>query len=345
MADNQASSVEERLRRLEDREEIRRLIQEYRRQLDARDLEAYGLLFARDGEWLGGTGYGKTPAGITAMLTERLPGNTGDSGQASWHLLTEPEIEVDGDRATGSVTWALVGRDGADAPVMRLLGHYDDTYVRENGRWRFQRRIAHTDIPYRPLDVSADWTAGTAGTAGAAGAAGAAGPAAPRPAPETAPAGDGAHARLRRLEDLEQIQRLFIEYKTVLDRKDFSGYAALFAEDGEFIADGTQRAKGRAAIQALVEAMPGVDLLGAEAGDDFHLVINPQVELDPDDADRARAQSTWLYVLKGEDGGPVLAKLGHYDDELVRENGRWRFLRREAPMDIPAAAAGTDKSP
>lgn len=325
MADNQASSVEQRLRRLEDREEIRRLVQEYRRQLDARDLAAYGLLFAEDGEWLGGTGYGKTPAGITAMLTERLPGNTGDSGQASWHLLTEPEIDLHEDLATGSVTWALVGRDDADAPVMRLLGHYEDTYVRENGRWRFQRRIAHTDIPHRPLDVPADWTA--AGTAGAAGSA------AQRPAAEPA-AGDG--ARLRRLEDIEQIHRLLIEYKTVLDRKDFGGYAELFAEDGEFIAGGTQQAKGRAAIQALVEAMPGIDLLGAEAGEDFHLVINPQVELDPDDADRARAQSTWLYVVKGEDGGPVLSKLGHYDDELVREGGRWLFLRREAPMDIPA---------
>jgi hypothetical protein len=325
MTDNQGCSVEQRLRKLEDREEIRRLVQEYRRQLDARDLEAYGLLFAQDGEWLGGTGYGKTPAGITAMLTERLPGNTGDSGQASWHLLTEPEIELHGDRATGSVTWALVGRDDADAPVMRLLGHYEDTYVREHGRWRFQRRIAHTDIPHRPLDVPADWTA-----------AGAAGSAASRPAPEPASAGDGADARLRRLEDLEQIQRLFSEYKTVLDRKDFSGYAALFAEDGEFVAGGTQQAKGRAAIQALVEAMPGIDLLGAEVGDDFHLVINPQVELDPGDADRARAQSTWLYVVRGEDGAPVLSKLGHYDDELVREGGRWRFLRREAPMDIPA---------
>jgi ketosteroid isomerase-like protein len=325
MADDQVSSVEQRLRRLEDREEIRRLVQEYRCQLDARDLEAYGLLFAEDGEWLGGTGYGKTPAGITAMLTERLPGNTGDSGQASWHLLTEPEIELDGDRATGSVTWALVGRDDKDAPVMRLLGRYEDTYVREHGRWRFQRRIAHTDIPRRELDIPAGWTTERAAIR-ADGASGAA----------TRAADDAVGARLRQLEDLEQIQRLFIEYKTVLDRKDFSGYAALFAEEGEFVAGGTQQAKGRAAIQALVEAMPGIDLLGAEVGDDFHLVINPQVELDPDDADRARAQSTWLYVVRGEDGAPVLSKLGHYDDELVREDGRWRFLRREAPMDIPA---------
>ena len=324
MTDNQGCSVEQRLRRLEDREEIRRLLQEYRRQLDARDLAAYGLLFAQDGEWLGGTGYGKTPAGITAMLTERLPGNTGDSGQASWHLLTEPEIELHGDRATGSVTWALVGRDDADAPVMRLLGRYEDTYVREHGRWRFQRRIAHTDIPRRELDIPAGWTTERAAIRADGG----------RRA-VTGAADDAAGARLRQLEDLELIQQLFLDYKTVLDGKDFSAYAGLFAEDGEFIA-GPQRAKGRAAIQALVEAMPGTGLLGTEAGEDFHVVINPQVELDPSDAGRARAESTWLYVVRGEDGGPVLSKLGHYSDELVREGGRWLFLRREAPMDIPA---------
>jgi ketosteroid isomerase-like protein len=316
-------TVEERLRRLEDRAEIRQLLQDYRRELDARDLEAYGLLFAEDGEWLGGTGYGKTPAGITAMLQERLPGNTRESGQASWHFLTEPEIELHGDRATGSVTWALVVRGDRDGPVMRLLGHYEDTYVREHGRWRFQRRIAYTDLPHRPLDVRAGWN--TAAMTSAAGDGG----------EVTVSADDRTGLRLRRLEDLEQIHQLFIDYKTVLDQKDFSEYAALFAEDGEFIA-GPQQAKGRAAIQALVEAMPGTDLLGAEVGEDFHLVINPHVELDPEDADRARAQSTWVYVVRGEDGGPLLSKLGHYDDELVREGGRWRFQRRQAPMDIPA---------
>jgi len=324
MADTQGFSVEERLRRLEDREEIRRLIQDYRRHLDARDLKAYGLLFAADGEWLGGTGYGKSPAGITAMLEERLPAGPSGVGQSSWHLVTEPEIVLDGDRATGEGTWALVGRGDGDTPYMRLLGHYQDTYVRENGRWRFQRRIAHTDIPYRELDVPADWTAARAAI---------------RPAGDgravTGAADDGGSARLGRLEDREQIHQLFIDYKTVLDRKDFGAYAALFAEDGEFIA-GAGRAKGRAAIQAMVEAMPGTDLLGAEVGEDFHLVVNPQIELDPGDANRARAQSTWVYVVKGDDGGPLLSKLGHYDDELVREAGRWRFLRREAPMDIPA---------
>jgi hypothetical protein len=311
--------IEARLRRLEDAGQIRRLTQEYRRHLDARDLDAYGRLFAEDGEWLGGTGYGKTPAGITAMLTERLPAR-GPDGPTAWHLVTEPEIELDGDRATGIVTWAWVGRGDADTPAMRLLGHYQDTYVRERGRWRYQRRIARTDIPHRELELPAAWAAGDT-TSGGEGEAAAAG---------------GPDERLRRLEDLEQIRQLFVEYKTVLDKQDFAAYGALFAADGEFVAtpaEGLQQAKGPAAIQALVEAMPG-SLLGSAPGDDFHVVINPLIELDPADPDRAQAQVTWLYVVKGEDGLPALCKLGHYDDQLIREAGRWRFLRREAPTDI-----------
>jgi uncharacterized protein (TIGR02246 family) len=312
--------IEERLRKLEDREEIRQLNQDYRRHLDARDLDAYSQLFAEDGEWLGRTGYGRGPASIAAMLKERLPANPGPPGPTSWHLVTEPQIELHGDRATGTVTWALVQRSQRDTPVLKLLGHYDDTYVREHGRWRYGRRVAHIDIPRSDLNP----LVGSLPTAAAA--------AAGRTIEVSADEGVG--ARLGRLEDLEQIRQLFVEYKIALDQKDFSAYAALFAEDGEFIA-GPQRAKGRASIQALVQAMLG-NLLGAVPGQDFHLVVNPLVELDADDADRARAQVTWVYVVRGEDGAPAVAKLGHYDDELVREAGRWRFLRREAPTDIPA---------
>jgi len=312
-------SLAARLRRLEDAEQIRRLTQQYRHHLDGRDLRAYGLLFADEGEWLGGTGYGKSPGGITAMLEERLPAR-GTDGPSAWHLVTEPEVTLDGDQAFGTVTWSWVGRGEADTPVMRLLGHYQDAYVRERGRWRYERRIAHTDIPHRPLELPPDWS--QAGDAGGQ-----------APADEAA---DNAEARLRRLEDLAAIRQLFIDYKMALDRQDFAAYAALFAADGEFIAtpqQGLQQAKGPAAIQALVEGMTG-SLLGAEPGDDFHVVVNPLIELDADDPDRASAEVTWLYVVKGEDGAPALAKLGHYDDVLVREDGQWRFLRREAPTDI-----------
>jgi ketosteroid isomerase-like protein len=313
------TTIEERLRRLEDAEEIRRLIQEYRRQLDAHDLVAYGLLFAENGEWIGGTGYGKSPQGITAMLTEGLPPRS-PGPQSSWHLLTDPVITVDGDRATGLLTWSWVGRGDGDAPVMRLLGTYEDTYVRENGRWRFRTRIAHTNIPHKEPQLPDGWGQDPEPAA------------APEARADAGAAPADVATRLRRLEDLEQIRRLFTEYKVALDQQDFAAYADLFAEDGEFAA-GPGVAKGRAAIRAMVGAMPG-SLLGAAPGADYHVMVNPLIELDPADPDRARAELTWLYVVKGNDGGPELAKLGHYDDTLVREGGRWRFLRREAPADI-----------
>ena len=144
-------------------------------------------------------------------------------------------------------------------------------------------------------------------------------------------ADDSVEARLGRLEDREAIRRLFLDYRRNLDQKDFRAYAELFAVDGEFIA-GTMRAKGPDAIFELVDGMLGT-LLTERGGDDVHLVANDTIELD---GDRATAEVTWVYILRGEGDVPVIAKLGHYNDVLTREDGRWKFLRREAPTDIPA---------
>jgi uncharacterized protein (TIGR02246 family) len=138
-------------------------------------------------------------------------------------------------------------------------------------------------------------------------------------------------ARVQRLEDREAIHGLFMRYRECLDEKDFSGYAGLFAADGEFLSAGGN-AKGQEEIERLVDGMRG-SLLTAVAGDDVHVVVNPEIEVD---GDRARARSTWIYVVRDPDGGPSLCKVGHYDDELVREDGQWRFARRSAPMDMSA---------
>jgi uncharacterized protein (TIGR02246 family) len=138
--------------------------------------------------------------------------------------------------------------------------------------------------------------------------------------------------RLQRLEDQAAIFQLFMDYRKCLDTKDFSGYAALFSEHGEFLAQDL-RATGRAAIEELVDGMRG-SLLTDEAGDDLHIVANPEITVD---GDRATARSTWIYVVRAGDGGPDLCKVGHYEDELVRgEDGRWRFARRFAPTDMPS---------
>jgi uncharacterized protein (TIGR02246 family) len=136
--------------------------------------------------------------------------------------------------------------------------------------------------------------------------------------------------RVRHLEDLEEIRALLMEYRRALDAKDFRAYAALFARDGVFSA-GPMRATGPDAVLALVEGMVG-SLLTKRAGDDFHLLANVAIDLD---GDRATSTSTWAYIVRDDDT-PVLAKLGRYEDELVREDGHWRFAHRRAPMEVPA---------
>src|SRR4029450_9393503 len=128
-----------RLQRLEDVAEIDRLIVDYARHLDTRDLHAYSRLFWADGEWGGNTGHAQGPDAIQAMLEERLPPNPPAPGPTSSHVVSNPVIDVDGDPATASVTWALIRRAAdEDQPELALLGHYDDVLAREDGRWRFK---------------------------------------------------------------------------------------------------------------------------------------------------------------------------------------------------------------
>jgi hypothetical protein len=63
------------------------------------------------------------------------------------HLVSNIRIDVDDDRATGYSRWTVLSRNGNDEPYVRLSGHYDDVYIREDGRWKFLSRIARREIP------------------------------------------------------------------------------------------------------------------------------------------------------------------------------------------------------
>jgi ketosteroid isomerase-like protein len=141
-AETAPQSLEARVKRLEDRAEIERLLMLYGKALDDRDFAAYSQLFAEDGEWTGSTGTFKGRAQIkAAMETAFPPASAASATPASFHLLTNAIIEVDGDRATALSKWTFV-RIVDLKPVIALAGSYQDTLIRENGHWKFQRRVA-----------------------------------------------------------------------------------------------------------------------------------------------------------------------------------------------------------
>jgi ketosteroid isomerase-like protein len=141
------ASVAERLQRLEDKDEIRTVLLNYGRFLDARDFASYSRLFAKDGEWVGGFGTVKGPVEIQAFMEKQIPGaNKGNT----YHILSNFEIEVHGDTATAWSRWAYITPGADGKPAINQGGRYDDTLVRENGAWKFKRRVASNDIPAAP---------------------------------------------------------------------------------------------------------------------------------------------------------------------------------------------------
>jgi len=138
--------LESRVQKLEDREEIRQLLMDYGRFLDQRDFRAFSELFAEtEGEWIGGMGRAKGSQAIRELMESTIGKDT--SIMQSCHLFTNETININGDQATGVTKWIFVVPGESNRPQLVFLGHYEDSMIRENGHWKFLRRVVHADIP------------------------------------------------------------------------------------------------------------------------------------------------------------------------------------------------------
>jgi hypothetical protein len=142
------ATLETRLQRLQDREEIGLLLTDYGRFLDRRDFAAFSQLFAeKEGEWIGGMGRAKTPQAIRKLMEDTIGKDTNKISSPNYHLFTKERIFVNGDQAQAPCRWIFVVQGQSGQPQPFYLGHYEDTLIRENGRWKFLRRIVYGDIP------------------------------------------------------------------------------------------------------------------------------------------------------------------------------------------------------
>lgn len=127
--------------------------------------------------------------------------------------------------------------------------------------------------------------------------------------------------RLEELEDREAIRQLFSEYARLLDAADYEGYTRLFARNGKF-----GEAEGHDAILAHMLAYGRRVDEGRAAGtfnDAIHLLSNFEIELA---GDTAKVGMLWSYLSIDPDKAPKVFQLGHYRDDLVREDGAWKIL-------------------
>jgi len=135
-----------RVQVLEDREAIRALILAYGQAHDHRDYKMFASLFAQNGEWIGGLGSAKGPDAIFALMDKSIGHNPLPEGSGTFHVLTNDQIVINGDRASSVTKWLYITAADDHSPKPTYLGHYDDQFIRENGEWKFLRRQSISDI-------------------------------------------------------------------------------------------------------------------------------------------------------------------------------------------------------
>lgn len=124
---------------MSDHDALRALLQRYARAVDSRDIDALAVLFAPDAVIVGARGTSTLPEWLETMRGPR-------AFPISQHLIGEPLVTVEGDRATLD-TYAVVHQlqaapsEGSD---LTLGIRYLDDVIRTGDTWVFARRESTT---------------------------------------------------------------------------------------------------------------------------------------------------------------------------------------------------------
>lgn len=138
--------------------------------------------------------------------------------------------------------------------------------------------------------------------------------------------------RLQRLEDMDEIRQLYIDYGRHLDGGDIAAWASLFASNAKIRYGGVMRADGREEIQKMAEKL--IRRSPGEARTIVHLIASPHIT--DYNGETAKGECVWAAVKASAEGPPHIPHIGRHADELVKENGRWRFALRRGILDVGA---------
>ena len=145
-----AGHLEARLQELEDREQIRQLMHHYGRFLDERNFDAFANLFAKtDSEYVSGNQTARGAQAIGAMLEKIMMANPSGFKSPNFHVFFNETIALDGNQATAFSQSAYIVPGVNGNPEMVFFATYDDVFIREQGQWKFKRRIVHGNLPAR----------------------------------------------------------------------------------------------------------------------------------------------------------------------------------------------------
>lgn len=131
------------------------------------------------------------------------------------------------------------------------------------------------------------------------------------------------------LEEKDAIHETLANYCFYVDAGELDQWANLFTEDATFDAGALAKCTGRATIQRFLAAalrpwsttMPPMK----------HCVMNEIITVN---GDEARAKSYIIVILAPGEGQLSIGLAGRYEDQLVKQEGRWLFKTRTVHPDF-----------
>jgi hypothetical protein len=128
-------------------------------------------------------------------------------------------------------------------------------------------------------------------------------------------------------DDRAAIEDLQARYLFALDFHDPDLYVSTFTEDG-VLDYGSGEVKGRQAIQDVIAKMPNPRATaGLRPTAARHNISNIVIKVD---GNKAVGRSYWFhYSNDNPERRGVFDGFGHYEDELVKVNGKWLFTKRK----------------
>lgn len=149
--------------------------------------------------------------------------------------------------------------------------------------------------------------------------------------------------RLQTLEDRAQIEQLLMRYAEAFNTNSADAYVGTFAPDGVLtvkLADSGKEIgpfKGRDALreQWFPNSKPGAG--GGAYGPMRHVTTNIHIEV------HGNTATNRAYFIEIVSNGPntppgsnppIIHAMGRYEDELVKQNGKWYFSKRNVVVDM-----------
>lgn len=128
-------------------------------------------------------------------------------------------------------------------------------------------------------------------------------------------------------EDRAAIENLQARYLFALDFHDPDLYVSTFTPDG-VLDYGSGLVKGRQAIKEVIAKMPSPDAKeGLRPAAARHNISNIVIKVE---GNKAFGRSYWFhYSNDNPQRKGVFDGFGHYEDELVKTNGKWLFTKRK----------------